>query len=578
MKQLKLILLLFTATVTAKAQNAYMHNLDKLISINVKQQPIADVLNMLGKAGDFYFSYNGALFKQDSVVTVQYRNVPVRDLLDDLFHSKVDYKETGQYVILRYAANHLTIEPENIIIAENLYLISGFIVDTQTGKKVKQASVYEKELLQSALTDEEGHFTLRFKGEHKQVILTASKENYRDTALVFLADIKVKPQGYKDPESEFAGNIFNSIEKSGIGRFFISSKQRLQSLNIPNFFANSPFQASLLPGLSSHGMMSSQVVNKGSLNVLGGYTAGVNGFEIAGLFNISKGNVLKFQAAGLLNAVGGSVKGVQIAGILNEVRTNIEGFQAAGLINHVNADAQGFQVAGLANLVSKKMKGTQVSGLVNLSGQYADGIQIAGLINLAAQKLKGIQISGLFNYAKEMTGLQIGLINASQANTGYSIGLINYVHHGYHKISLSSNEIINTNLAYKMGNSKLYNIIFAGKNFANGARLETGGIGFGHDILFSNTFSIATEITSQYIYLGNWDYSNLMNRFQANLQFQISKGFTLFGGPVYSIYTSDAPLGSSAKGYKQQIYPDKHHNFSPSIKGWLGWNVGITVF
>lgn len=560
--KIRLTLILLSLACCAHAQKDFRHNLEKLVSMNISQQKMGDVLEEVSKAGEFYFSYNGALFKQDSIVSLKVRQAPVRDVLDKLFDGKVDYRENGEYVILRYAASRLTIEPENITTAENLYLISGHIVDTETGKRVKQASVYEKKLLQSTLTDDDGYFRLRFKGEHSSVILTASKEFYRDTSLVFLSDITVKPEGYKDINDRYVHAFFNSIETSGISRFFISSKQRFQSLNIPDFFANSPFQASLIPGISSHGIMSAQVVNKASLNLLGGYTAGVDGMEIAGLFNITKGDVKKFQAAGLFNKIGGSLDGVQLAGLVNDVRTGMKGVQAAGLLNHVVKNAEGVQLAGLGNIVSRS----------------AAGVQVAGLLNLASRRQSGIQIAGLLNYARDMSGVQIGLINISGTNTGYSIGLINYTRHGYHKISLSTNEIFNANAAFKMGNANLYNILFVGKNYSGTARLETIGFGLGHDFIFNNKVSIAGEISAQYVYIGNWDYANFMNRFQTNLQIQVFKGLTLFGGPVYSVYTSEAPVGSAARGYKQQVAPASHHAYTANVKGWWGWNAGITLF
>ncbi len=557
----------------------YRHNLDKLITLNIRAQPVSEVLNKMSKAGDFYFSYNGKLFNQDSVVSINMHNKPVRDVLDQLFTGKVDYREIGEHVILRYAANHLTIEPENITSAERLYLISGYVVDTETGRKVKQASVYEKRLLQSTLTDDDGYFKLRFKGDHTEVILTASKENYRDTSLVFLSDIKVKPEGYEDADAEKANGLSKrNMAESGFSRFFLSSRQRIQGLNIPDFFANTPFQASLTPGLSSHGAMSSQVINKFSLNIIGGYTAGVNGFEMAGMFNITRGDVKKFQIAGVYNGIGGSVDGLQIAGLANDVRTKVNGVQAAGLINHVKEDMDGVQIAGLANIVSKAVHGTQIAGLGNFSARETDGMQIAGLGNITSRSMKGMQIAGLFNYAKEMKGVQIGLININGNSTGYSIGMINYSHRGYHKISVSANETINTNVAIKTGNSKLYNIILAGKNFSDSAKIEAFGLGFGHDFLFSNRVSVAAEISAQYLYLGNWNDTNTLARLQTNLQVELVRGITIFGGPAYSVYRTEGANGSPGKGYSKQVEPAKHHSFSTQMKGWMGWNVGITLF
>lgn len=589
-----------TAEAQQKPENAQQttgnlqRNLSKRLSITVKQEPVHQVLDKMSKAGDFFFAYNGALFNQDSLVNLNVKNVPVRNVLDQMFNGKVDYKENEAYIILRYAVNHLTIEPENITTADNLYLISGYVVDTQTGKKLKQASVYEKRLLQSTLTDNDGYFKLRFKGEHKDVILNASKETYRDTALIFLSDITIKPESYDDPDKEKGAMFSNAIEQLGIGRFFISSRQRIQNLNIPSFFANTPFQASLTPGLSSHGMMSSQVINKFSLNIIGGYTAGVEGFEMAGVFNINKGNVKALQAAGAFNVVGGSVDGFQMAGLHNDVRGNLRGFQAAGALNVVKGTVEAFQMAGLANLVKGDMKGFQaagalnvnsgqkkgfqLAGLGNINSRNSSGIDIAGAFNITSRTSSSLQLAGLMNVAKKNTGFQIALINISGSSTGTSLGLINFVGDGYHKISVSSNELIRANVALKTGNANLYNILFVGSNLSDTARIETVGLGFGHDIIISNRLSVAPELSFQYLYLGNWKNSNILTKLQLNLQIQIVKGITIFGGPAYSYYNSDAPAGSSAKNYKQDVVPAKHHNFSGNNKGWYGWNAGITFF
>ncbi len=574
----KIILFLLLLSNITWAQNSYRNNLSKLVTFNIKQQRVRDALQQISNAGDFYFSYNGKLINQDSIVSLNVQRMPVRDVLDKMFDGKVAYKENEEYVILRYAVNHFTIEPENITTAENLYLISGYVVDTKTGKKVKQASVYEKRLLQSALTDDDGYFSLRFKGEHKEVVLTASKETYRDTALVFLADIKIEPQGYNDPDKE-KGTIFsNAIEDLGISKFLLSSKQRIQNLNVPNFFANTPFQASLLPGLSSHGMMSSRVVNKASLNVLGGYTAGVDGVEVAGLFNLTIGKVKSFQAAGLFNAVGGDVEGTQFAGLINFNKQNVSGYQAAGIANVVSGNLNGVQTAGVTNIVSRNIEGIQIAGVGNVASGQVKGLQIAGLGNIASRKFKGTQIAGVFNYAKNFNGLQIGLINFADSTAGTSIGLLNISKNGYKKLSFFSNDLVNANVAVKTGNANLYTLLIAGVNYSDTAKIETIGIGFGHDFKFSNHLAIETEMITQYLHLGNWDYANILMRFQANLEIKLFKGFAIFGGPSYAYYNSDAPMGSSEKGYKQNIVPAKHHKFSGNNQGWWGWNVGVTLF
>lgn len=589
------VLLLFTVFFAAAqtAVNYNESNLAKRVTLNVKSEKISTVLKQVAKAGGFYFTYSGALFGQDSLVNVNVRNKPVIDLLDELFAGRVDYKENAEYVILRYAVNHCTIDAESIVTAENLYSITGRVVDIQTGKYVKNASVYEKRLLQSALTDNEGYFSLKFKGNHTAIILTASKETYRDTSIIFLSSIDVKPQAYDDPDKNkgtFVGNLLDNIK---ISRWLTSSRQRIQNMNIPNFLASMPIQASLTPGLSSRGSMSGNVVNKFSLNLIGGYTAGVDGAELAGVFNLNKSNVRYLQMAGVLNVTGGHAEGAQIAGAINMVAQNANGVQISGLYNHVMGKvngiqistlnyiqgfAEGVQISGIGNFVNKDIQGLQIAGVANVAKSDIHGVQISGLINASLSNSKGVQISGLVNYARHNKGFQVGLINVADTSTGFSLGLMNLVRNGYHKISISTNDLINTNVAFKGGNANLYTIFLLGKNFVKDKNIETFGLGFGHDFLAGRTFSFSTELTAQQLHLGRWDHANILNKFQLNLQLKLARGLSVYGGPTLNYYVTDAPMGYvSAKGYRSDIVPT-HAKRVGRNNAWLGFILGVNLF
>ncbi|WP_293308602.1 STN and carboxypeptidase regulatory-like domain-containing protein [Pedobacter sp. UBA5917] len=573
-----IILLLFISgfCLAQVTQVDYRRNLSKGVTLNIKQERVSNVLQMIGKAGQFYFSYNGVLFRQDSLVSLNVKNVPVREVLDQIFDGKVDYKENGGYIILRYAVNHLTIDAEHIANGDNEYAISGYVIDTRTGNKVKQASVYEKKLLQAALTDNNGYFTLRFRGEHSSVILTASKESYRDTSLVFLADVNIKPGKYEDPDKERGAFFSNTFGGKGFWRFLVSSKQRIQNLNIPDFFAQAPFQASFTPGLSSHGSMSSSVINKASLNVLGGYTAGTNGVEIAGAFNLTKGDIRKLQMAGLFNVVGGSVMGVQLSGAYNDVNLNMDGLQVAGLLNRVQAKVRGIQIGGVGSIAGKAVKGGQVAGLINFSKDIS-GFQLAGVLNNSSGSLRGMQLSGLVNYAKKMNGFQLGLVNLADSSSGVSIGLINLSNNGYRKISVYTNEVANTNISFKTGNANLYTLLIAGNNFSDTARVLTYGIGFGHDFILNKRFAIALEGTIQTIYLGNFEEANVLYRVQSHFQVNVLPRLAFFAGPAYNYYLKGLDDTPSGDRYKKELAPKQHRNFSNGAQGWLGWNLGVTV-
>src|SRR5690606_29239387 len=131
------------------------------------------------------------------------------------------------------------------------------------------------------------------------------------------------------------------VESTAMGRFLLSARQKVQTMNLKKFFTTRPFQISFTPGLGTHGRLSPQVINHFSLNILGGYNGGVDGFEVGGLFNINKKDVQYFQAAGVFNLTGGRMNGFQVAGVNNTVLDSVSGAQVAGVNNMVKGNFTG---------------------------------------------------------------------------------------------------------------------------------------------------------------------------------------------------------------------------------------------
>ena len=203
-------------------------------------------------------------------------------------------------------------------------------------------------------------------------------------------------------------NMFN-IEKTGLGKFLISSKQKIQNLNLKRFYTTRTWQMSFFPPYSTHGRLNAQVVNRYSINLLGGYSGGTDVFEFGGIYNMNKGNVKYFQGAGIFNLVGGQVRGFQMAGIFNYVQDTVVGFQGAGI----------------ANIAKKQFVGTQFGGLY-CQANSIEGTQLAGIANITKHHVDGVQVAGIFNKANSISGMQIGLVNVvTEENTGSSFGLIN---------------------------------------------------------------------------------------------------------------------------------------------------------
>ncbi|MBS1597569.1 MAG: carboxypeptidase-like regulatory domain-containing protein [Bacteroidetes bacterium] len=562
--QRKLFLIFFLlASLHGYSQNL----LSKIVSINAKKEALSKVLQDISQQGNFFFSYNNSIIKSDSIVTLVADHKTVKQVLDALFEGRCQYKETGSHIILQTAASN------------QIYTISGYVYDGTSGEKLPDVSVYETHQLVSAFTDENGFFKLQLKNKNDQASISISKISYYDTSVVLAAgfDQELTVTVTRNPSELNAVLVTNKAEKTWIAKLFLTSRQRLQSLNISKFFAYTPLQFSLVPGLGTHGYLAGQVVNKFSLNILGGYTGGVNGVEIGGIFNIVKKDVKDFQAAGVFNLVGGKLKGVQLAGLHNSVLDSVRGVQVSGFNNTVKAPFSGFQLSGFNNSTWGPIKGMQAAGAINTNKGAIKGFQLSGLGNISRQKVEGVQIAGLFNYTKKLKGFQLGLINIADSSSGYSIGLIN-ISKNYHVLSVFADETAIINLSYKSGNRNLYNFLTAGYNFINDHKLFSFGFGIGSEINISRSFFVSPELKWLFIYNGDWDHLNKMGKAAVSVNLRINKWISIFAGPSFAAYISNQSI--AIPGYQFPI-PSEHYNkFSlwNNVTGWVGWQAGINLF
>jgi hypothetical protein len=586
--------------------------LDRTISVQFSNERLENVLEIISNKGNFYFSYNSNIIRKDSIVNLTAYNKTVKQILDFLFNGKYEYKESSNYIIIRRAPVTLSLITNQAVTEDKVYTVSGYVLDDESGERVSNASIYEKKRLVSALTNEDGYFKIRLKSRSGDAELTVSKQFYQDTTVVIKPRynqqvritimpveftgkmITVSPQDYLLPDSitievEMDSTVTRylylksdsvQVEKTAVGKFLLTTAQRMQSINLKGFFADRPFQVSVIPGLSTHGKLSGQVINNFSLNLFGGYTGGVNGLEVGGLFNIDKKAVKYIQGAGLFNIVGGNVIGLQVAGIHNTVLDSVKGIQIAGVNNMVKGNFAGWQLGGIYNHVAGTFKGAQIAGISNYSRKKVSGVQIAGVGNFSNREMSGAQVAGVFNYAKKMKGVQIGLINVSNTFDGLGIGLINVVFKGYHKLSFSTNEVLNTNAAFKTGNSRLYNILQAGMHVKEPKEylMFSFGYGLGTELPLGKTFSFNTEVTSQYMFLGSWEHLNLLNKAHLNLNIKFGRFFSIFGGPSFAAYYSNQT--TAVNGYKLNLLPAgyKTYDLRNNLTGWIGWNAGINFF
>jgi hypothetical protein len=493
--------------------------LQKKLTIDIKGDKLAKVLIELSNQGGFHFSYSGKNFPKDSLVTIAAYNESIFNILSKLLADQYEYEERRNYIILTPALQRLSFINTDVTSDNNNYSISGIVVNLKTGERLMNTSVYEKAQLESTITDEHGYFNLKLRSNSlNQVRITASKYAYHDTSLTFLNTVVISNRN----RARMFQHNGRDIEATVLGRFLTTAAQRIQSINIQDFFTNRPYQVSLIPGLSSHGALSSQVVNKFSLNLAGGYTAGVNGLELGGLFNINKRDTRYLQFAGVFNLVGGTVTGLQLAGVSNQALDTVQ------------------------------------------------GVQVSGFINKADRQVSGLQIAALNNKAHTLKGVQIGIVNVVDTSYGASIGLINIIRNGFYKITVLTNDLTNTNVSLKTGTHGFYSTLLMGANISAHNKMYSFGLGVGHDFMFTDRIYLSSEAAYQFAFTGamddRWAQAKLL------LNIRLAKNISLVAGPTYNKYSYTGSRESYQSKFK---LPNGYRRNGNPVKRWIGWEAGL---
>lgn len=442
--------------------------------------PLRELLDQLEESEGFHFSYNSNLVNLDSVVTQKAYQGPMVSYLERLFGDLFIFKETGSHLIITYAPQRMDVSVE-VKVEQNRAMVTGYVRDIRTQRAIPQASVYDRVSFQSAtLSNQEGYFALDVRGGDQQLALGLSKELYRDTSITLLLPIDVVKNKKGHSTGYYSSNQQDrTVYDTYFGRFFTNSSQRIQSLNLAGFFAYRAFQVSLTPGLSTHGFFNAQIVNTFSLNIIGGSTAGVEGTEIGGVFNVNQYDMHGNQIAGVINLVGGNVKGFQLAGAGNVVVNNVQGFQLGGIWNTADSLKKGMQLAGAMNRV-KTAQGTQMAGLFNFSGGDVNH-QLAGAFNVA-KKVKGIQMAGLINIAD---------------SSDYPVALLSLVKNGRKELAFQYDESKFMSVNFRSGGRVLYSVLGFGM-YTDRPILKYGAeFGLGSSLLQKPNFSLAVELVQR---------------------------------------------------------------------------------
>lgn len=603
-----LVFIFFSIVFSGFSQSNY---LDKLVNLKVNNTSYENVFKLISAQTGVVFSYGG--FNNQQKITYTCSKKALKLVLTEILEGKCSYKIKDKYIVLNCSGP--TKESQAKITKISL---SGFIKDIETNQAIIQASIYSKDTKNSCLSDSAGKFKLIVQNKGEGQILNISKENYRDTSIWFdfkegnglviylrpIIDLSVKPEIHIFHDSvavkdttinkvsvlKDLNHLSKEIKEEGqkVWRRIKTKNSNYRNIRDTLF---SRYSFSFVPPISTNKFLSINTVNQYSLNVLVGYSKGVERFEIGGLANIDAGNVSFLQIAGVTNIVKGDLLGVQIAGIANVNskktngvqiggvanvnRGNIVGTQIGGITNVNFSSFDGIQVAGITNLNKKGFNGTQIAGISNLTINQTKGIQIAGIVN-SADTIEGIQIAGICNYAHKVEGVQIGLINISKSIDGIPIGFFSYVKNGYHKIEMAHDDLNLTSIGFRTGVEKLHNVFYVGKSFINPVNVATFAYGLGSAFKLNPKWYFNMEVSSQaLIFEGQkWDNAASLSKFITGIEFRPVKKFALFVGPTYNVFVSkNSSPNMQSFVQSNPFYEKKFAN--NTLKMWIGAKFSI---
>ncbi|MDR2810093.1 MAG: TonB-dependent receptor plug domain-containing protein [Tannerellaceae bacterium] len=168
-RKMKLITILLCLSISSVFASSYGQK--TLLSIEMKEKPIAEVFDAIEQQSDFAFFYNSKLININRLVSIQAKDKTVFAVLDQLLVDlDIEYKVIDKDIILTASA-----QPVRNGVLQNGRSLSGVVTD-ETGEPIIGANVLAKGTNNGQITDLNGSFTLNNLPE--RVVLLVSYIGY----------------------------------------------------------------------------------------------------------------------------------------------------------------------------------------------------------------------------------------------------------------------------------------------------------------------------------------------------------------------------------------------------------------
>jgi hypothetical protein len=177
--------------------------------------------------------------------------------------------------------------------------------------------------------------------------------------------------------------------------------------------------------------------------------------------------------------------------------------------------------------------------------------------------------------------VQVGLINIADSVQGVQFGLLSFAWKGYHTIEVSADEIFYTNVAFRTGTRKFYNIFTAGMKPNTADEEETMwtfGYGIGTLPRINKWLYLNVDLTSNQVVKGKIEAVNMINKLYLGVDLRAAKKISFTIGATLNTRVSDNDYYNYPElfsDYKPKIFSSHNTNENINWQWWWGAKVGV---
>lgn len=156
-----ILIILYLGCIKASGQNSI---LSQKFSFQFNQLPLEAALDTITEKTDYSFSYNSALVQNIKVVTANYSNLPLLDILKDIFKGQeLNFKEVCNYIAItrKLSPDDTPDLFSTYIDSSAYYYIQARVFDKSEKKPVPYANVVLKGRNLGTITNIDGNFTFK---------------------------------------------------------------------------------------------------------------------------------------------------------------------------------------------------------------------------------------------------------------------------------------------------------------------------------------------------------------------------------------------------------------------------------